>query len=364
VDLTGGLNRAVLTGYTAGTQPANAPGAADLGEAGRTATLGTGVEANIFELFNTGNYDLRFEGSDARLSTPSTQTDLNREFLGFAGETCQSVGLNATTTSVSASPNPALVSSPVTLTATVNKGTGVPIPTGTVTFTDGASVLGTGSVNASSMATLQTSVLALGTHTITASYGGDSVYGASASATIIVKVVTVLPDFTITIPNANATVVAGQSANFTISIASQGGFNGAVNFSCSGLPQASSCVFSPPSLTAGGSAVSSALTISTTAHTIASAFPMPGIVPGALAGVGLLGLVVVGGVTGRRRMWQSASMLLIVLAIATTMAGCGGGGRTPTPNPTTGTPAGTYSVTVTGASGSTSHAGTITLVVQ
>jgi len=90
---------------------------------------------------------------------------------------------------------------------------------------------------------------------------------------------------------------------------------------------------------------------------------MPGIVPGALAGVGLLGLVIVGGVTGRKRMWQSASMLLIVLAIATTIAGCGGG-RTPTANPTTGTPAGTYSVVVTGASGSTSHAGTITLVVQ
>src|SRR5262249_51733158 len=153
---------------TAGTQAAGAPGALDLGEAGRTAALGTGVEANIFEFFNLHTYDLRFEGSNVLLSTPTGRGDLNREFLGFAGEACVSVGLKAATTSIAASANPTLVATPLTLTATVN-ATGGPTPTGTVAFkSDGVNTLGTGTLNGSAQATFQTSALTLGTHTITA----------------------------------------------------------------------------------------------------------------------------------------------------------------------------------------------------
>jgi hypothetical protein len=48
------------------------------------------------------------------------------------------------------------------------------IPTGTVTFLDGTSTLGTGTLNSSGSATFTTSTLAAGTHQITASYGGDA----------------------------------------------------------------------------------------------------------------------------------------------------------------------------------------------
>jgi hypothetical protein len=366
MDLVGAAATPVLAGYTAGTQLASAPGATDVSEAGRTASLGAGVEANIFEFFNTSNYDLRFEGTDAKLSTPSTQTDLNREFLSFAGEACASVGLKASTTSVAASANPSLVATPVTLTATINGGTGTPTPTGTVTFKDGAAVLGTGAVNASAIATFQTSALTLGTHTITAAYGGDPVYAPSSSSTMIEKLVSVLPDYTVNIPSGSATVTAGQSANFTITITPSGGFVNAVNLSCSGLPAGATCGFAPPSLTPSG-AVSSALTITTTAHTVSSASRVPSVLAAsALTGFGLLGLVIVGGVPGRKRVWQSAAMLLVVIAFVAGMTGCGGNKATPTPvpNPATGTPAGTYTVTVTAASGTTSHTGTITLTVQ
>lgn len=57
------------------------------------------------------------------------------------------------------------------------------IPTGTVTFTDGAVVLGTGSLNATGQATFTTSALSLGGHDITATYSGDTNFYGSASAT-------------------------------------------------------------------------------------------------------------------------------------------------------------------------------------
>jgi hypothetical protein len=180
-----------------------------------------------------------------------------------------------------------------------------------------------------------------------------------------VAIATVLPDFTVGIPNASAMIVAGQSANFTVTIASQGGFTGAANLSCAGLPTGASCAFVPPSLTIGGSAVSSTLTIATAPHLMTSAFPTRGTLASALTGLtglGLWGLVIIGGVRRRKGIWQSAAILLIVVVIGLAMAGCGGGDHVI--NPTTGTPAGTYTVTVNAASGSTSHSGTITLIVQ
>src|SRR6202789_3411179 len=53
--------------------------------------------------------------------------------------------------------------------------------TGTVTFLDGAASLGSGSVGAGGVATLMTSALTAGSHSITAQYGGDTNFAASTS---------------------------------------------------------------------------------------------------------------------------------------------------------------------------------------
>lgn len=80
----------------------------------------------------------------------------------------------ATTTSVTSSPNPTAQGQTVTLTASIS-GTGGPPPTGTVSFYDGATLLGSSSV-VTEIATLQTSALTGGPHQITATYSGDSQY--------------------------------------------------------------------------------------------------------------------------------------------------------------------------------------------
>ena len=58
------------------------------------------------------------------------------------------------------------------------------VPTGTVTFKDGSTTLGTGTLSGDPTATLTTSSLIVGTHPITAAYGGDERFAASTSSVL------------------------------------------------------------------------------------------------------------------------------------------------------------------------------------
>jgi hypothetical protein len=253
----------------------------------------------------------------------------------------------------------------VTFTATINKGTGVPVPTGTVTFTEGATLLGSGSVNGSGIATFSTTTLTQGPHLIFSTYSGDSLYTGSTSNTVTVTVgpIVIPPDFSVTIPNGSATIPAGQSATYTISVTPSGGFNSAVSFACTGLPGASSCSFNPTTITPNGSPASTTLTIATTVRTTASAQPLSGITLAAITSFGFLGIVFLGIPSRKRRSLRLAGSLMLILAIMPVVASCGGSGPKPPPV-TTGTPAGTFSVTVNSTSGATTHTSVITLVVQ
>ena len=83
-----------------------------------------------------------------------------------------------TTTALTASPNPVMLGSQVTLTATVTPASGTTSPTGTVSFYNGTSLIGAASP-ASGSASLMTSTLPAGTDSITATYGGSATFGSS-----------------------------------------------------------------------------------------------------------------------------------------------------------------------------------------
>jgi hypothetical protein len=92
-----------------------------------------------------------------------------------------------THTGLSSSANPSVLGHPVTFTARVRvilPGAGV--PTGTVTFEDTfngtTKTLGSGTVNSQGLATFSTSTLAVGSHAITAVYGGDAHFLTSTAA--------------------------------------------------------------------------------------------------------------------------------------------------------------------------------------
>jgi len=97
-----------------------------------------------------------------------------------AAVTIQSSGA-ATTTALAASPNPSAQQQPVTFTATVT-ATGGGTPTGQVTFLDGATALAQVPLDASGVAAYTTSALGVGSHAITASYGGDATFATSSGA--------------------------------------------------------------------------------------------------------------------------------------------------------------------------------------
>jgi len=93
----------------------------------------------------------------------------------------------ATTTILSTNKSTAVVRQTVTFTATVAPAAA----TGSVQFLDGATAIGTVALSGGS-AVLAVSNLAVGSHSLTASYGGAASYAASVSAAVSVTI-TALP---------------------------------------------------------------------------------------------------------------------------------------------------------------------------
>lgn len=102
--------------------------------------------------------------------------------------------------------------SPVTLTATVAQ----PGATGTVTFREGTTVLGSSAVQVSGQANFSISSLPLGAHSLTAGYSGDAVYGPSNASAVVF---TVVPK-PVTIANVSA---SGKTYDATTQCSLQGG---------------------------------------------------------------------------------------------------------------------------------------------
>jgi hypothetical protein len=86
----------------------------------------------------------------------------------------------STITTLASSLNPSSRGQRISFTATVSATAGT--PTGTVTFMDGTTRLGSATLNSSRQATLSTSGLSRGTHSITAVYGGATGFLSSTSA--------------------------------------------------------------------------------------------------------------------------------------------------------------------------------------
>jgi hypothetical protein len=154
------------------------------------------------------------------------------DYTGSTSNTvAQSVAVIATTTTVASSLNPSSFSVPVTFTATVTPASGSgPGPGGTVTFSDGSTVLGTVPVSASGssfVASITETNLAVGAHSITASYSGATDYAPSATTSALVQTVvkdgthiaaqpfTSSKSMTATLTTAQGAPIAGQTLSFT-----------------------------------------------------------------------------------------------------------------------------------------------------
>jgi hypothetical protein len=149
-----------------------------------------------------------------------------------------------TATHLTANPSDTTQGQSVQLCATVTgtvSGTGT--PTGTVTFLDGSSTLGTGTLVAGAVC-ISTSTLSLGTHSITAKYGGDPQFDPSVSSPASVTV------------GVNGLDVAGAPAGSSGGQASAGGAPGNTN-APSGQQAQSVSTIGPSALAASSSSTSS-----------------------------------------------------------------------------------------------------------
>ncbi|AXC13623.1 putative aggregation factor core protein MAFp3, isoform C [Acidisarcina polymorpha] len=248
------------------------------------------------------------------------------------------------------------------LTATVKAGlAGRPAATGSISFYDGTTLLGTASLS-SGAATYSPAALAIGTHTISAVYAGDTNYNPVTSASSSITVAALPPAFTLTGTPAKVTVTGGSQGVVTLNLTANASFSGAVTLSCSGMPTNGTCTVNPGSamLTAGGSSVATLLIGTSATHAELQSVPSPWQVPA--TGASLAALCGVLFLRRRRLHISSALGLVALLWIGAFMAGCGGGGNPKNSSALTVTP-GSYTITVsaTPATGSTAAAQTTTV---
>jgi Bacterial Ig-like domain (group 3) len=188
-----------------------------------TTTLGIGTVNNGQAAFTTSSLSL---GTHSIITSYSGDTQ-------FDGSTSaalsQVINLALTTTTLTSSINPSNAGQSVAFTATVSPNSGTGTPSGTVIFKDGTATLGSVTLNAAGQATYTTASLTVGTHFITASYGGDSQFNVSAS-TAMSQVVNKISTVTALVSSLNPSTF-GQLVTLTATVSSSGGTpTGSVTF--------------------------------------------------------------------------------------------------------------------------------------
>jgi uncharacterized repeat protein (TIGR01451 family) len=200
------------------------------------------------------------------------------------------------------------------------------------------------------------------TNTATVSGGGET----DTSNDTATDPTQVTPAIQMAAQTQSLTLAAGASGNSVVNVNYAGGL-GAITFACSGLPAATTCSFSPTSVTATGTTPVT-VTIATTSRS--AVIPQgPGGVPPQIFFV-LLGLTAMAFALMRKRNPRMRLATAFAGIAMFALAGCGSSSKTtatPTPTPVAhGTPAGTSAVVVTGtsASGGATGTSTINLTVQ
>ena len=128
------------------------------------------------------------------------------------------------TITLASSLNPSAPGVQVTFTATVaGSSPGLPVPTGNVVFDDSFSQIGVGTLNGSGQAAFTTSALAVGTHSVNATYSGNAGY-ASVSSAVLTEVVNPSSNVSTTtsVMSSINPAVFGQSAVFTATVTAGG----------------------------------------------------------------------------------------------------------------------------------------------
>ena len=111
---------------------------------------------------------------------------------GSFGSMTQTVNQAGTATALISSANPSTVGASVTFTATVSQLVGAVVPTGSVNFAIDGGLPTSVPLDAAGVATLSTSTLAVGPHTVTADYPGNAAFLPSSATPLTQTVIQVV----------------------------------------------------------------------------------------------------------------------------------------------------------------------------
>jgi hypothetical protein len=173
-----------------------------------TTGLASGAGVIADSAFGGGSHSITAEYSGDANFAASTSPPL-----------IETVDQAATAVQLTSSANPSTLGQAVTLTATITPASGS-AETGTVSFTDSGQSLGTASIDSAGVATMATSALAVGDHTITATYSGDADFAGSTSATLVETVTPVATAIALT-SSADPSVV-GTNVTLTATVTGAG----------------------------------------------------------------------------------------------------------------------------------------------
>jgi hypothetical protein len=282
----------------------------------------------------------------------------------------QVVGKIPTAVTIVASAPAQLLHTGVTFTANVTAPS--PNATGTVTFMEGTTVLGSAPLGANggvvvtlttnANAAYATTSLATGPHQIVAVYSGDGSFAASTSA----PAPNTVEDFTNTNTGAaSQSMLPGATTSYTFTLApvSATTFLNDVTVAVDGLPAGSTYTFTPATIKAGSGSTQVVLNVQTSSSLSArNSLPNNGSSPRSEfpIALGMLGLVGLGTVRKLRHK-MPRTLLLVLLTLGSllpiaALSGCAGGYFLPKPT--------TFPLTVTGTEGAIQHAATATLIVE
>ena len=171
--------------------------------------------------------------------------------------------------------------------------------------------------------------------------------------------ITNTPDFSIAVSPLSASVAAGATAAYTVTVTSLNGYTTPVALSCTGAPVDSTCMLAPTTVTPTTGGATSSGSVVTAVRTMVvppvGSFRAVPRFPTAIWPI-LFVLIFISALIVRR---QSAARRLawtFAVLLALSQTSCSG-------LPHTGTPAGTYMLTITGTSGNLTHQVTVTLTV-
>jgi Bacterial Ig-like domain (group 3)/Fibronectin type III domain len=239
---------------------------------------GTPTGSVVFSVDGTAQPAVALTSDSATLNLATLASGTHTITAAYSGDTNYTASTSsaltqtvlpttATVTSLTSLVNPTVSGQSTTLNATVKPATGTGTPTGTITFTiDGTAQ--SPITLASGKAALRISTLTTGTHTVTATYSGDTNYAASTSSALTQTVDQAAT--TVTLTSSLNPSNTGQTAAFTAvvlaALPGTGTPTGTITFTIDGIAQA------PAALGSGKSATIKTGTLTAGTHTVTATY--------------------------------------------------------------------------------------------